>query len=133
MAWMLEQRLACNNCGTRLEEWDENKGGDRFAYYAKAYACPGCRAIHYKHEAEIENAKKDKNDHPYLPYLKIRLEPQLEIKAEQYRRRFYGGYKAPEEETKRRELSDMSTEGRPTRKKRIPSVAEMLGEDSPNN
>lgn len=130
---MTEQRISCPDCGTRLEEWDPEQGGDRFAYYAKAYKCPGCRAIHTAYDAEIENAKTHKNDHPYMPYLKVRLEPRDEVKAEQYRRRFYGGYKSKPQSESRKSKTDLSrklktaaTEGQPQRD--LPTIDQALSD-----
>jgi metal-sulfur cluster biosynthetic enzyme len=41
IAWQQFQRLTCQNCGTRLEEWEE----DSVAYITSTVRCPGCEAI----------------------------------------------------------------------------------------
>lgn len=38
----IRARQACPNCGTRREEWDESRGGDRNAYIAEPERCRGC-------------------------------------------------------------------------------------------
>ncbi|GAA4221553.1 hypothetical protein GCM10023075_10550 [Streptosporangium album] len=35
-------RQACGSCGTRPQEWDETRGGDRNAYVAEPERCRGC-------------------------------------------------------------------------------------------
>lgn len=42
LAWQEMDRLTCRGCGTRPEEWNPNKGGDRNAYVAEVQVCPGC-------------------------------------------------------------------------------------------
>jgi hypothetical protein len=39
------RRQVCPSCGTRAEEWDENTGGDEFAYTAITHRCLGCQTI----------------------------------------------------------------------------------------
>jgi len=39
------QRLVCASCGTRPEEWDEDAGGDEFAYTAVTHRCLGCQTL----------------------------------------------------------------------------------------
>lgn len=46
LAWVRRQALHCKGCGTRQEEWDE----DRFAYVAESYICPGCEVIAQERE-----------------------------------------------------------------------------------
>lgn len=41
LAWTREKRLTCTGCGTRRDEWEQ----DRFAYVADAYRCPGCELL----------------------------------------------------------------------------------------
>lgn len=36
------QRQTCRTCGTREEEWDESRGGHRYAYVAEKRRCRGC-------------------------------------------------------------------------------------------
>jgi hypothetical protein len=38
-------KQVCHSCGTRAEEWDENAGGDEFAYTAVTHRCIGCQTI----------------------------------------------------------------------------------------
>ena len=33
----------CKGCGTRAEEWEPERGGDRHAYVASTMTCPGCQ------------------------------------------------------------------------------------------
>jgi hypothetical protein len=40
--WLIHKRQACPNCGTRPDEWDEDRGGDMHAYEAQPYHCRGC-------------------------------------------------------------------------------------------
>lgn len=40
--WHLRQAEACPSCGTRAEEWDPKRGGDRNAYSAVLHRCRGC-------------------------------------------------------------------------------------------
>lgn len=70
LAWKVEQALMCSDCGTRLEEWDEDKGGSRDAYLPSLYDCPGCKAAGDALEAESKersNYKRSSNG------LKVRL------------------------------------------------------------
>lgn len=41
----------CSKCGTRPEEWDESRGGDRHAYHAVEKRCRGCEEIQAKQES----------------------------------------------------------------------------------
>ncbi|MFH8294964.1 hypothetical protein [Streptomyces sp. NPDC018059] len=43
-------RATCPSCGTRHEEWDEDAGGDRFAYVSSTSRCPGCELIAHERE-----------------------------------------------------------------------------------
>ena len=40
--WHVRDRATCQSCGTRDEEWDEEVGGDRFAYAPAVGHCRGC-------------------------------------------------------------------------------------------
>lgn len=40
--WLVRERSRCSNCGTRDAEWDEEVGGDRFAYQPAVGHCRGC-------------------------------------------------------------------------------------------
>ncbi|WP_406200046.1 hypothetical protein OH807_18455 [Kitasatospora sp. NBC_01560] len=44
LAYLELSRAVCDGCGTRADEWDEQHG-DRFAYVAETYRCPGCELI----------------------------------------------------------------------------------------
>lgn len=41
LAWVRRKAEQCNGCGTRRQEWLD----DRFAYVAESYTCPGCEVI----------------------------------------------------------------------------------------
>lgn len=41
LAYMQRQNERCSDCGTRAEEWR----GDRFAYVAESFVCPGCEIV----------------------------------------------------------------------------------------
>lgn len=56
---MVEKSLTCT-CGTREEEWDETQGGDRNAYFAKVYICPGCKKAGDAIDGEIEDRRRAK-------------------------------------------------------------------------
>lgn len=47
----VRDRSTCRHCGTRPEEWDENRGGDRRAYYAVERRCLGCEQIQAKSDS----------------------------------------------------------------------------------
>lgn len=38
-------KTVCPQCGTRVEEWDEELGGDEDAYRATTHRCIGCQLI----------------------------------------------------------------------------------------
>ena len=40
--WHIREAQTCKNCGTREEEWDPDRGGDRYAYGAEIRRCRGC-------------------------------------------------------------------------------------------
>ena len=46
--WHIRTKTTCSGCGTRPEEWDEDLGGDRHAYAATEYRCPGCEQVQAK-------------------------------------------------------------------------------------
>lgn len=50
--WELRERDRCPGCGTRQEEWDEDRGGDRDAYRAEVHRCRGCQVRATK-QAEV--------------------------------------------------------------------------------
>lgn len=41
--WMARDRQRCTGCGTHPDDWNEDVGGDRFAFVAEERTCPGCR------------------------------------------------------------------------------------------
>lgn len=41
----IRERQACQACGTRRDEWDETRGGHRYAYAAEKTRCRGCELI----------------------------------------------------------------------------------------
>jgi hypothetical protein len=46
----LRKRSACSSCGTRPEEWDPERGGNRHAYSAVLGHCRGCQQIESQRE-----------------------------------------------------------------------------------
>lgn len=46
LAWKREQALTCSGCGTRKDEWEE----DRDAYISVHEVCPGCQRIAEENE-----------------------------------------------------------------------------------
>ena len=46
LAFEQEKARCCSGCGTRPEEWDPERGGDRFAYVGARRYCPGCEVLH---------------------------------------------------------------------------------------
>lgn len=54
LAWMRERGATCGNCGTRKDEWEQN----RFAYVSETYRCPGCELI----EQERRNIPEGQTD-----------------------------------------------------------------------
>lgn len=87
---MVEKRISCHNCGTRLEEWDPKKGGHLQAYVAETYFCPGCGAIGRVYESAIKEVQRSKGP---VQAVKVRLVDretytrQKAIAAEEQRRR----------------------------------------------
>lgn len=53
--WHVRDRGTCQSCGTRDEEWDEELGGDRFAYVAAVGHCRGCE-VKAQAQRELDNA-----------------------------------------------------------------------------
>ncbi len=45
IAQHVREASRCRTCGTRPEEWDETRGGDRHAYVAVERWCGGCAQI----------------------------------------------------------------------------------------
>lgn len=42
LSWHLHELERCHSCGTRPEEFDAERGGDRNAYTAEPHFCRGC-------------------------------------------------------------------------------------------
>ena len=57
LGWVHEQRLHCDGCHTRREEWDESVGGNRFAYVAMHETCPGCEVLAMEEDNVPEKAR----------------------------------------------------------------------------
>jgi len=55
--WEARTRAACQSCGTRDEEWDEDVGGDRNAYAPAVGHCRGCE-VKAQAQREIDDAPK---------------------------------------------------------------------------
>ncbi len=64
IAWMVEDRLRCQSCGTAEWEWEADLG----AYTADAHVCMGCQL------RGVEE-KKYKQASEHMPGLQIRLVP----------------------------------------------------------
>lgn len=85
----------CSDCGTRLEEWDDEKGGDRTAYLPSLFDCPGCKAAGDALEAESKqrsNYKRSTNG------MKVRLIDKATYAMEQARIRRKAKERARERE-----------------------------------
>ncbi|AQZ67641.1 unnamed protein product [[Actinomadura] parvosata subsp. kistnae] len=54
----------CPNCRTRPDEWDETKGGHRYAYIAEPRQCRGCQVKEGAQEAF--EGSKDRGVHIVL-------------------------------------------------------------------
>lgn len=55
VAWKVEENLRCDVCGTRREEWKE----DRHAYLPDVWRCHGCEIL----ESEQDAVSKDMHEH----------------------------------------------------------------------
>lgn len=64
LAFEREQARVCRGCGTRPEEWDPKRGGDRFAYVGQKRYCPGCEVLHQE-----GRMIKDEQQQFVFPYL----------------------------------------------------------------
>jgi len=42
LAWQAYNNRRCGQCGVHLDDWKEDLGGDREAWHAEQYTCPGC-------------------------------------------------------------------------------------------
>ncbi|MEV4557203.1 hypothetical protein AB0K51_09410 [Kitasatospora sp. NPDC049285] len=56
LAWAAYQRDVCEGCGTRPQEWDPDRGGDRQAYVAQTHRCLGCEVLEMEMEQVPEGA-----------------------------------------------------------------------------
>lgn len=53
LAAYARQRRTCSHCGTRPEEWDPERGGDRDAYLPTVKVpCRGCQVLDQAHNDE---------------------------------------------------------------------------------
>lgn len=43
IAYAAYKASVCQGCGTREDEWDDTRGGDKHAYEATETTCPGCQ------------------------------------------------------------------------------------------
>lgn len=68
--WMMHRKAStCGGCGTRAEEWDPDKDGDRAAHLPSEYVCPGC--------ARLEERRTWLSKQEHLPAgLHLRLVPR---------------------------------------------------------
>lgn len=57
IAYELERRATCPDCGTRRDEWNPKKGGDLDAYYAESWVCEGCKRTEAKSHQISDDAK----------------------------------------------------------------------------
>jgi len=59
MAWVVESRRACHQCGTVSDEWLDEEGRDREPppFVAKSRYCAGCHAIRQLSEEIPEDRK----------------------------------------------------------------------------
>lgn len=56
LSWQAFMARRCGQCGTHLDDWKETAGGDRFAWHAETYTCPGCSELErYRERPEIAN------------------------------------------------------------------------------
>lgn len=56
LAFSAFRRSVCDGCGTRPAEWDEEHGGDRFAYVTTTVRCPGCELIAHEQDQVPDGA-----------------------------------------------------------------------------
>ncbi|GLY81834.1 hypothetical protein [Actinoallomurus iriomotensis] len=53
----LRERQTCSSCGTRPDEWDPKRGGDRRAYVAQVEICRGCQAVQARNAGLTEDQR----------------------------------------------------------------------------
>lgn len=71
LGYVRAQALVCRGCGTRMEEWDPERGGSRVAYVGESSRCLGCEVIEREKKNVEEGVNTDgmrfflvKNDNP---------------------------------------------------------------------
>ena len=75
LAWELEQRIICPQCGTYYHEWDPKAGGDIHAYWAVQHVCMGCKAKEDLRASEAGNARESgEKDNFSMHGLQVRLQ-----------------------------------------------------------
>lgn len=82
ITWVLEQRLTCEKCGTRHDEWDPEKGGDLHAYYAQTFTDFGCKVVEDAYDAARKNSLKDRDGVPMMNGVRVRLVRKETIERE---------------------------------------------------
>jgi hypothetical protein len=75
LAFRLEQALRCPQCGTRREEWVD----DKHAYVADVWRCIGCETVEYERKAWYED---DSASAAGLKFDLIRHDRMVEREAE---------------------------------------------------
>lgn len=73
LAFEALQRATCSGCGTRIEEWDPKRGGDRSAYVGQHHQCPGCEALEQEREHNVSDGLKG---------VRVYLVPKSQARAE---------------------------------------------------
>lgn len=58
LAYMFDQAERCPDCGKRHADTDEEQGGDRLAWVAKARICLPCEAREMAYSTALENARE---------------------------------------------------------------------------
>lgn len=62
--WHLRRQQACPGCGTRSDEWNPDRGGDRHAYLGRIEQCPGC--VVRERTAAAPEMKQGRGNHVVL-------------------------------------------------------------------
>lgn len=61
LAWQALKKATCSGCGTRRDEWNPDKGGDRRAYIADVDVCQGCAHVErMQNTASTDPSLKDR-------------------------------------------------------------------------
>jgi len=79
--WMRERILRCPDCGTRLDEWDPKKGGDRHAYIPQIFTCPGCAQTGILYEEETKAIRATQGGGA-VSGMKVKLVPKHIIQSQ---------------------------------------------------